>query len=165
MTGQIINPKKNQLERWRRDGYKEGFGPGTSGQVVRYDSTGTPQAADLFPSAATAFTPTLSSTGGAAPGAATPAGWWFQVGKMLWVEYNNLITTAAPATFYVTATLPNSLSAVRQQFGIVGREAGVSGKALVGNANGTTVTFFLADNGITAVNGYNLFASGWVEVA
>ncbi len=39
----IANPKGGQLERWRKDGYKEGFGPGTVGQTVVVDANGVPQ--------------------------------------------------------------------------------------------------------------------------
>lgn len=84
-------------------------------------------------------------------------------GREMAVELAVTITTNGTGASYVRSTLP---FAARAGSGVlVGREAGVSGKAVFGTVNGNVVDIFFGDNTYPGVNGAVMRLSGVIELA
>lgn len=111
----------------------------------------------------TAWTPTVTSTGGTIT-TATGAGRYFQWGKILFYTAVLTITTNGTGVTAVQFTLPLSLLAFNAQIG-VGRATTTSGKQLqVLHANGSNVGVVTNyDNTYPAVSGETLTVSGVIE--
>jgi hypothetical protein len=118
----------------------------------------------VFPGAQ-AYTPSVGSSAGGVPASYTVSARWLRFGKFIWVQATILITTAAPATAYIGLTLPPGIQAASTQ-AVPGREIAVAGLGLVALCAGgdTHLYLYLDNNGVTAVNGYNMSFSGFIEV-
>lgn len=124
--------------------------------------------ASLDNTAWTAYTPTLSTTGGGTITTATVSGRYKRIGKSLLLQLTVLITDKGTATGVPKATLPPGVVASSSGiYQVVGRETSSTGVMCIGTIAGGTdyAALYKYDNSTLLVNGYNMNLSGVVEIA
>lgn len=115
----------------------------------------------------TAYTPTLSTTGGGTITTASVSGRYKQIGKSLLLQVKAQIIDKGTATGAPTVTLPSGMTAGAGIYQLVGRETSAVGVMFIGTVTGGTdyAALYKYDNSSLLVNGYNLNMSGVVEIA
>jgi parallel beta-helix repeat protein len=109
----------------------------------------------------TAYTPTVSSTGGTIT-TASATGKYLIRGKTCFVELVVTVTTNGTGSGNVTATLPRP--AINQEV-LVGRESGASGKELQGMIASPVVNICNYDGSYPGANGASIHLNGSYQIA